>query len=348
MRLGTRPLVKQLGAYLRRNRRTAAFRESRGRFRRKYSRLWTQLSLRWRTIHPPSSSELRLIAELRKSIRALPEPPVDNNLESHAWNTFRRTLSKSILSNDPRAFLSWEVIRQSMFVGEPGYVRLELDRLRDTREWSPRWERAIEEADIGMPTRISAYRRTSGNLVHHAFVLNEFETKAACRVEELKMVVEFGGGYGAMCRLFHNLGFAGRYVIYDLPEFSALQSYYLGSLGLPVIKDSENLSTPEGVFCVSALSALGELCVGQPIDLLVGTWSISEAPVAVREAFFAELPIVRRYLFAFQPNHGGVDNITYFASWARRDPEMTVTDQPIEHWPVASHLFVGIRNGLVD
>ena len=48
------------------------------------------------------------------------------------------------------------------------------------------------------------------------------------------VIVEFGGGYGSMCRLLHKLGFSGQYFIYDLPEFVALQRYFLKSIGMPV------------------------------------------------------------------------------------------------------------------
>lgn len=42
-----------------------------------------------------------------------------------------------------------------------------------------------------------------------------------------------------MCRLVHRLGFAGRYVICDLPELSILRRYYLKSVA--------NEGTPEPV-----------------------------------------------------------------------------------------------------
>jgi hypothetical protein len=45
-------------------------------------------------------------------------------------------------------------------------------------------------------------------------------------------IVEFGGGFGSMCRLIGALGFRGRYVIFDLPPVLALQRYYLGLHGI--------------------------------------------------------------------------------------------------------------------
>ncbi|KAJ1474744.1 hypothetical protein T484DRAFT_1831154, partial [Baffinella frigidus] len=48
------------------------------------------------------------------------------------------------------------------------------------------------------------------------------------------LVVEFGGGYGCLCNLMHTGGFEGQYLLYDLPVFSLIQTYYLSSNGWTV------------------------------------------------------------------------------------------------------------------
>ena len=87
-------------------------------------------------------------------------------------------------------------------------------------------------------------------MIHHAYHLAQFEEKTRTQVHEIDFVLEFGGGYGSMCRLFYNLGFRGRYVIFDLPSFSALQIYYLKTLDLPVQPINE-LKSRTGIVCVS-------------------------------------------------------------------------------------------------
>ena len=59
-----------------------------------------------------------------------------------------------------------------------------------------------------------------------------------------------------MCRLFHQLGFSGRYVIYDLPQFSALQAFYLGSVGLPLVDADRLAGADRGVRVLSDPVAL--------------------------------------------------------------------------------------------
>jgi hypothetical protein len=52
-------------------------------------------------------------------------------------------------------------------------------------------------------------------------------------------IIEFGGGFGSMCRLVHALGFRGQHIIFDLPPVWALQRYYLRLHGIEV-DDSGN------------------------------------------------------------------------------------------------------------
>lgn len=52
------------------------------------------------------------------------------------------------------------------------------------------------------------------------------------------IVLEFGGGYGSLCRGFHRCGFKGKYMIFYFPHFSTLQRFFLGSAGIMVHEDA--------------------------------------------------------------------------------------------------------------
>ena len=49
--------------------------------------------------------------------------------------------------------------------------------------------------------------------------------------------MEFGGGTGEQVAVFRDLGFAGRYVIQDLPPMLLLQQYALRYSGVPAYVD---------------------------------------------------------------------------------------------------------------
>jgi len=64
-------------------------------------------------------------------------------------------------------------------------------------------------------------------LIHHTYHIAQFEDKVGERISNFDFIFKFGGGYGSMCKLLHNPGFKGRYVLYDFPVFSALQEFFL-------------------------------------------------------------------------------------------------------------------------
>lgn len=130
-----------------------------------------------------------------------------------------------------------------MFASAARYIFTELNFVKRSPEWITCRHRAIRESSVGHPIPYPFYPASSGNLIRHAYHVASFEEKTQCKTKDIDFVFEFGGdgGYGSMCRLFYNAGFHGKYVIFDLPPFSALQVYFLKTLGLPVQSEFEFL-----------------------------------------------------------------------------------------------------------
>ena len=185
-------------------------------------------------LRPPTPGEQRLADELRERVRGIEEAQTDGvAVGGNAWEEFRATLRRFILNEDPRDFTNWKVVRGTMF------HEADIDELRFLQalpDWG-RWSEALEETTVGNPKPYWGLKQSSGNFIHQAYHLARLGSEGGRPVEGMDQVVEFGGGYGAMCRLLGRLGFKGRYVIFDLPEFNALQEYYLKSAGV----DSEIL-----------------------------------------------------------------------------------------------------------
>ena len=197
------------------------------------------------------------MAELRRRIEALGPPPAgDDQPSERIWRRFIEQFRDAMAREDPRAFLRWPTIAKAMFVSNQPYLSIELLSLRSRRDWRRRWRPALRESPVGHPVPFWALPWSSGNLIHHAYHLAQFEARTGRPAERFPAVFEFGGGYGSMCRLFHQLGFSGRYVIYDLPQFSALQAFYLGSLGLPLVDADRLAGADRGVTRVSDPAAL--------------------------------------------------------------------------------------------
>ncbi len=270
-------------------------------------------------------------------------------INNPTWQRFLLRLAELVETSDVRQFLQWDVIRKSMFVGDAPYVRQELAYLQGRDDWSSRWAPAIEETHAGLPTPCHFRPTSSGNLIHHAYHVAQYERVTGQPISELNCVFEFGGGYGSMCRLFHNLGFHGSYVIFDMPPFSLLQEYYLSTIGVTTRDLDAFASNPTGTCCVSHLNALGAaIDASQSADrsrnLFLATWSLSECPLALRESILPLLGPFGCHLFGFQAQFEDIDNVAYFRQFAAERGDSPVETWPIEHLS-GNHYLVGPLSG---
>ncbi len=293
-----------------------------------------------------TSKQVALINELRSEIMSLPEIEASTDSEAEAiWLNNRKELRVQILRDDPLEFLTWDVVTGSMFVGNRLFVERELDYLMNRHNWKTVWEQVIQEDPVGTPKRYIRDKRSSGNRIHTAYHLARFEAQTGLSVRESRLIVEFGGGYGSLCRLIHKLGFTGLYVIYDLPELVALQKFYLRSLSMPCIdaNDTSNLTGQHrGIFCTSDINVLRRMeshAVGRP--LFIATWSLSETTSSFRQEIIS-IPMIRSaraYLIAYQKYFEGIDNMDFFLRWCEQRADIDWYDSEIPHMPGSHYLF---------
>lgn len=243
-------------------------------------------------------------------------------------------LKALVLSDDPREFLRWDVIGYTMFVHSPGYVARELKYLRSRSDWASRWHAAIQESRVGHPLPYWRYPRSSGNLIHHAYHIAQFEEKTGTRIADMETIFEFGGGYGCMCRLVHEMGFRGRYIIFDLPGFSALQQFYLNSYGLNAHSTESFDSSKDGIVCLSDYESLEGL-LNRTTDgrsaALIATWSLSETPTAFRESILSLTSEFEAFLISSQSHYKEVDNIEFFERWRNGRSDIDWSNWRIPH-----------------
>jgi hypothetical protein len=120
-----------------------------------------------------------------------------------------------------------------------------------------------------------------------------------------------------MCRLLHNLGFRGRYILFDFPAFSALQRFFLGTIGMP-IHSRQGDAAGGGIWCTSDFGQVRDVLseyqhLGQ--SLFLATWSISEAPMDLRERVLSLVHSFDTFLIAYQKQFEGMDNVEFFGRW---------------------------------
>ena len=71
--------------------------------------------------------------------------------------------------------------------------------------------------------------------------------------------------------------------------------------------------------------------------MFLTTWALSETPLEVRESFEGILPLFDSFLFAYQDEFDGIDNIEYFKKIKRKHRKWV--DIEIEHLPGNRYLL---------
>lgn len=281
----------------------------------------------------PDSNELNRRMLARRRWRLVSENLANDKTQAlGTWQQLLDSLDQDMSRYGIENMLRWSAIQQSMFAVNNYYVLQELRALTSDPQWANKWRPLLRETTVGSPPRTLYYPFASGNLIHHAFHIQQFETVTGDSLNSYKMIVEFGGGYGSMCRLAFSLGFRGQYIIYDFPFLNVLQEYYLTSHGIRVtIGDNGQVQPAEN--SVLLLSAVGALRAAmsaansfQP-RLLVAMWSLTEAPMKIRREFLAALESFDSLLLSFCEIFEGLDNYQYCNSTFATKP------LPIPHLP---------------
>lgn len=241
------------------------------------------------------------------------------------WVDNSNALTTTILNSDPLFFTEWKTIRETMFhvAKEPEFFSI-----KKSIFWK-KYKDALRETKVGNPPPYPLYPTSSGNLIHHAYNLLQLLEKFPIEITNLKSIIEFGGGYGSTCRLLYTMGFKGKYTIFDVPEFLALQRYFLSMLDFYkkyTIKLTEKLDE-----------------VDQNADICIMTWSLSEVPIVLREQFLNKIGKPSYFLIAYQKDFGNVDNIQYFKNFKEKYSEYTWHEHAIPHLK-ANYYLVGKRN----
>jgi hypothetical protein len=204
-----------------------------------------------------------------------------------------------------------------MFVGNTPFTFREFGYLK-SRNWN-RWKTAITETNKIPREPFILYPQTSGNSVHHAYHLARFEDSVKRKIEDSSLILEFGGGYGNMCRIIHNLGFKGNYIIFDLQPFSALQTFYLKTNGISA--SLNNLKINSQVYCLSSLQKLSialKRFRSSRNKTFIATWSLSESSVSFRNKVLFSLKSFDLHLIAYQSSFNDIDNVGYFKNYQKK------------------------------
>ena len=287
-----------------------------------------------------------VIAALRHDAKSLSDrtPPTED-----FWTVRRKHLQTLLLEGDPWEFLRWDPIATTMVKRGKANIRQELRHLQRRHDWKSRWRPALREHTVGFPRPFYRYPKASGDLIHHAYHACRFEETTGVSLADLSVIVEFGGGYGSMCRVLHQLGFSGAYLIFDLPELSVIQRFFLPHVGIATEKPGTTSFPARGVVTASEVDDFKRLMRSRPPGraAFIATWSLSEAPVDLRAAILSELTAFDAFLVAYGDDFAGVDNRAFFSRWRSGFPEHTWYElAPPSHYPKQAAYLFGAKSAV--
>ncbi len=194
------------------------------------------------------------------------------NLSLGVWDGFTDKIKNYLQTKDISTFIYWDILIYTMISGVDD---IEVNYLSNSKNWDF-WVKNLKE-DVLKPNSHHIYNFSSSNNLHHAYSLQVMMDKLNCSITDYNFVTEFGGGYGNMARLFKKCNNNVRYNIYDIPELTQIQKYYLKQNNINDIIYLNNDDVIDKVLDKS---------------LFIGLWSITETPIENRDYYIEKLKMM--------------------------------------------------------
>jgi hypothetical protein len=186
------------------------------------------------------------------------------------WDNLRNGIRNHLNNENIVNFQNWYEIRTTMIAD---VNNVEYEYLITENRWEI-WKDKLKEFVL-KPNNHSIYSESSTNNLHHAYSLQILIENTGYRLNEFDDIVEFGGGYGNVCRLFNVWGHNKSYYLYDIPELIQIQKYYLEKNNC-----LDNISYKTGFDVIDTVNGN---------SLFLGMWSLSEVPISERAVLLENL-----------------------------------------------------------
>jgi hypothetical protein len=253
------------------------------------------------------------------------------------WSQRRKEVLYAIINFDIDSFLTWQVIQSTMYVTGSSYAPMEFYQIKDTP-----YGANLQVSKVGSPLAVPSNPGTCENTTHMLYHLYMYEQSTKIDTATYNSVIEFGGGYGCMAKLIKDRNPKAKYYIFDFPEFCLLQKYYLSQNGyddVVFISDVDRLEhTNADLRWLLNFDDIGHT----DTELLIATWSLSEAPIGVRQKFLAKVS-AKNHLIAYQEKFFTINNTKFFTDMTR-DKSKTWLRGDIPHLPPTQYYLFGVEN----
>lgn len=138
----------------------------------------------------------------------------------------------------------------------------------------------LEEDPFGQPLLLARRYCTSHNSVRQIYHLARFEQRTMVDPLRSALIVEWGGGYGALAKMVARWAPSSTYVLIDTPIFLALQWLYLAVVlgeDRVVVHSSPSDPLVPGKLNLVPIGLVGDLVL--QTDLFISLFALSESSV---------------------------------------------------------------------
>jgi len=223
------------------------------------------------------------------------------------WERFNAELEKVFLPRPPFSFLRHPTIMRTMFMTAGGkWLREELTFL-ENKVSKAKLRSLLVEDYVGEPLLLNSTYLTSHGSIHNLYHLIRFSDKTGCDLNQISSVVEWGGGYGNLAKLFKRLSDnEPTYIIIDTPLFSCIQWLYLstvvGEQYVHLLQNAVDSIVPEKLNLVPICFLDNCQIKG---DIFISTWGLSESSEYAQDLVMSKKWFGARHLLLGYQDRGG-------------------------------------------
>lgn len=255
----------------------------------------------------------RLARDFENIYRRLPTDGL-LDVSTTVWKEYLERLEATLLPSPALRFLRHPVIGGTMvFVPPRTLSEAELTYVRSVFKDND-IRQLLKEDPLGAPPLLTwTDFPVSPNSIHLLYHLAHLSNLASVDVSDLNSVVEWGGGYGRLARLFTRFfKEPPTYTIIDLPFFSTLQWLYLSSI---LGEASVNLlRTPSDAVEQGKINLIPVSMIPDRLsvpDLFISSWALSESSSQAQDLVIAKDWFgARHLLLGFQEDSEALPDAT--------------------------------------
>lgn len=249
------------------------------------------------------------------------------NATHNVWNS-RIDNFRKFSYNSPKSLFSIKAAENTLFWKDAWYTKEQVNLLKSDPLFTTRYKELLESRNDIPSEFFSEHYNTSGCNISHTYQLKLIIDTFGLNLSNYNNVLEFGSGYGNLCKLFYNSGYKGKYHINELGPVIDFTKKYLKYNNIELsninFKPKNNID----------------------YDLFISFWALSETLFNFRTNIL-EGTNYKRVIIGYQSQFRELDNFTYFDEFTKR---YTNYDWTIQEWfGKKNYILFGLRkNGLDD